>query len=86
MGDPTAAPGRACAHSCAQIEAYVHLLKRELRNDRFETDPGSRGEADLAYRRGWNAAVEHVESAILKRVGAELAVLGGLQEIEEATR
>jgi hypothetical protein len=73
-------------HSCTHLQQYVDLLTRALRNDRFETDPGSRGETDLAYRRGWNAASEHVETVILKRCLAELAVMRGLGELEEVTR
>jgi hypothetical protein len=85
MGDPTAAPARACAHPCARLQQYVDRLTRALRNDRFEVSE-TRAEADLAYRRGWNAASEHVEMTILQRVVAELAVMRGLDELEERTR
>lgn len=63
----------------------VARLIERLRNDRFETDPGSRGETDLAYRRGWNAAVGHVETVIVPFLLAEQKVTDGLDELRDTS-
>jgi hypothetical protein len=62
----------------------VKRLVAWLRNDMFEVDSASRGETDLAYRRGWNAAMHHVETAIVPRVKAEQRVDDCLTELAEA--
>jgi hypothetical protein len=52
-----------------------------LRNDTFEVDSASRGETDLAYRRGWNACAHHVETVVIPRVQAEQRINDCLTEL-----
>lgn len=85
MVDPTQQPLRADSYAPTQTVSVARLIER-LRNDVFEVDPGSRGETDLAYRRGWNSAMEHVETEVIKYLVALARVTDGLQELEEQTR
>lgn len=78
MSSPTASVGAVQAQCVPNQSVSVARLIERLRNDTFETDPGARGETDLAYRRGWNAAVRHLIACA--RIEA------GLAEIEEVTR
>jgi hypothetical protein len=50
-----------------EVQRLIHWL----RNDVFDTLPGNRTEADLASRRGHNAAMRHVETVIIPRCLAE---------------
>lgn len=61
-----------------EVQRLIHWL----RNDRYEVDSKSRGEADLAYRRAWNQVSEHVENVIVPRVIAEQRISDCLDELQ----
>lgn len=83
---PTASVDAVQAHYAPNQFVSVARLIERIRNDTFETNPGSRGETDLAYRRGHNAAMNHVETAIIPYLIACARIDACLDELEEATR